>query len=227
VVAAAAAVVAAAVATAGCHLPKPVEPHQYCSYWSLMSPDDQETYRQICAAGERAEAAPADPDTVLAYAGRIVKAQDRIARSMPELEWSARVSRALDLMNPIVPKLPDAAASDGYTVMARLVAGVRGGQDPDVEVALREAFHRHPCWATGAMVIDLLHRTQRHPAYSIDTCQATYDAGKAEAIPFPQITALFTACIAVMPGGHEPDENYKSVPASYWEALRSRAAAHP
>jgi hypothetical protein len=95
-----------------------------------------------------------------------------------------------------------------------------------VERAFRHAFRRQPSWTTGTTVIGVLLVLKRQEAYAIDVCEETYNASKTEAIAFEKVTALFTACVRIMPNGHEPEQNYKAVPAAYWQQLRSQAAGH-
>ena len=141
----------------------------------------------------------------------------QVAQRLAELGYAAYVP---DLFGETFTDRAHGAA----VVTGSLVSSIDGPADPEVESAFRQAFRRQPTWTTGAAVIDLLTALKRQEVYAIDVCETTYNAAKTEGIPFDKVTALFTACVRVMPNGREPDQNYKAVPATYWQELRSLAA---
>jgi hypothetical protein len=203
---------------------QPTAAYQQCRSWSISYPRARARYEFLCGDGDKAEAAPGDAKLVIGYGHRLLEEGRELAPLVERDEWRARVERAVALIAALLPKLDDRTAADAYLVTGSLVSSIDGPADPEVESAFRQAFRRQPTWTTGAAVIDLLTALKRQEVYAIDVCETTYNAAKTEGIPFDKVTALFTACVRVMPNGREPDQNYKAVPATYWQELRSLAA---
>lgn len=203
---------------------RPTAAYQQCHSWSISYPRARARYEFLCGDGDKAEAAPGDPKLVVGYGRHLIEETRELAPLVEPDEWRARVERAVALIAALLPQLDDRTAADAYLVTGNLVSSINGPADPAVESAFRQGFRRQPTWTTGAAVIDLLAALKRQEAYAIDVCEATYNAAKAEQLPFEKVTALFTECVRVMPNGREPDENYKAVPATYWQELRGLAA---
>jgi hypothetical protein len=215
-----------AAATTACRFQgrQAAAPYQQCHSWSISYPRARARYEFLCGDGDKAEAAPGDVKPVIGYGRRLLEESRELAPLVERDEWRARVERSVALIAALLPQLDDGAAADAYLVTGKLIASINGPADPAVESAFRQAFRRQPTWTTGAAVIDLLAALKRQEAYVIDVCEATYNAARTEEIPFDKVTALFTECVRVMPNGREPEENYKAVPATYWQQLRSLAA---
>jgi len=212
-------------ATGACRFQnRPTAAYQQCHSWSISYPKARARYEFLCADGDKAEAAPGDPGAVLGYGRRLLEEHDELSPLAEHDEWRARVERSVGLIAALLPKLDDPTAADAYLMMGKLIASINGAADPAVERAFRQAFQHQPSWTTGAAVIEVLTLLKRQEAYAIDVCEATYNAAKTEQIPYDKVTALFTACVRVMPNGREPDQNYKAVPPAYWQQLRSQLA---
>jgi hypothetical protein len=172
-------------------------------------------YDALDALALAAEATPANPDAVLAYAAGLIAISPSLRANLEREALLSRIRKSNAQLAGIAAQLdPDRAVRAlSYQSVFFVIE-----QNPAAALdAARRAFSIQPSFSTGRALVGLFWNQQIASAEAVAACGQTHDFAVVENVSDEDYQWVLEACLNVLPEGQQPKTAYPAIAEATWE----------